>query len=151
MITYAEASDEINLLIKEAWELQSSDIVGYIPELRWQGIQYRNLPDTSKYWARVSIQTIFEEQASLSNGVGLAGKRRFESSGLVFVQIFCPKSDARAFEKGKLLAVIARDAFRGKSTESAIFFRNVRIQEIPQEDNFERLNIVAEFEYDEIG
>jgi len=120
-------------------------------KIRWQGLQKRSIPDGSKFWCRISKQTVFEEQATLSTCEGAPGQKKYTASGLVFVQLFCPKSESNAFGLGEQLAKIARDAFRGKSTENNIWFRNVRINEIPDEELYERFNIVGEFEYDELN
>ncbi|WZB35692.1 tail terminator [Enterobacteria phage FtMidnight] len=151
MIDYDKASDEINALFFAAWKDKAPAIVGYVPEVRWFGVEDSDLPDGSKFWARVSKQTVMEEQTSLSTCVGEPGKRRYTASGLVFVQLFCPKSVDKACELGERLAVVARNAFRGKTTPGKIWFRNVRINEIPPESLYFRFNIVAEFEYTENG
>lgn len=148
---YIDARNEINSLFYEAWQLKAAAIAGYLPEIRWQGVQYRSLPDGSKIWGRVSIQTVFEEQTTLSTCEGKPGQKRYTASGLVFVQLFCPKSDTESYAKGGKLAKIARDAFRGKSTPGKVWFRNARINEIPPEELYERYNVVTEFEYDELG
>ena len=147
----SDVTDEINALFFASWKAGSSAIVGYIPEIRWQGIQYRDIPDGSKFWCRFSKQTVSEPQATLSNCVTSPGNKRYNNYGLVFIQIFCPKSNAKSFELGKQLAVLARNAFRGKSTDSSIWFRNVRIKELNPEELYERFNVVAEYEFDEIG
>ena len=151
MIEFDQARNEINSLFLTAWNLYSAAIVSYIPEIRWQGVQYRDLPDGSKFWVRVSKQTVFEEQTTLSVCEGAPGQKRYTASGLVFVQIFCPKSNTQAFELGQELAKIARNAFRGKTTPGKIWFRNVRINELNPEELYERFNVVTEFEYDELG
>ena len=91
--TYSNAIDEINA---EFWNSWNSDktvfVVGYVPDVRWQGVEEPSLPDGSKFWARVSIQTVFEEQTALA---GNESKRRYTSSGLVFVQIFALKAMRR--------------------------------------------------------
>lgn len=151
MIEFDQARNEINSLFLTAWNLYSAAIVSYIPEIRWQGVQYRDLPDGSKFWVRVSKQTVFEEQTALSVCEGAPGQKRYTASGLVFVQIFCPKSNTQAFELGQELAKIARNAFRGKTTPGKIWFRNVRINELNPEELYERFNVVTEFEYDELS
>lgn len=151
MIEFDQARNEINSLFLTAWNLYSATIVSYVPEIRWQGVQYRDLPDGSKFWVRVSKQTVFEEQTTLSACEGAPGQKRYTASGLVFVQIFCPKSNTQAFELGQELAKIARNAFRGKTTPGKIWFRNVRINELNPEELYERFNVVTEFEYDELG
>lgn len=151
MIEFDEVNDEVNALFLSAWNAGSAAIVGYIPEIRWQGVQYRDLPDGSKFWARLHKETVIEEQASLSTCEGLPGQKKYTASGLVFVQLFCPKSETRAFDLGQKLAKLTRNAFRGKSTPGKIWFRNVRINEIGPEQLYERFNVVTEFEYDELG
>lgn len=151
MIEYGKVSDEVNALIFNAWQAGAADIVGIVPEMHWQGIEKREMPEGSQYWARVSIQTVFEQQSTLSDCVGTPYKKRYTVDALVFVQIFCPKSDASRFETGKQLAMLVRNSMRGKTTPGKIIFRNVRINEAGLEDLWERFNVVAEIEYDEIG
>ena len=152
MIEFDEVRNEIFALFNAAWEANTAAIVGYVPEVRWQGVQERDLPESSKFWVRVSKQTVFEEQATLSTCEGKPGQKKYTASGLVFVQLFCPKSNAQAVELGQKLAKVARNAFRGKTTPGKIWFRNARINDgIPPEELYERFNVVTEFEYDELG
>jgi len=150
MIAFSDTRDEIGALFLTAWQ-STVAIVGYVPEVQWQGVQYRTMPDGSKYWARLSKQTVIESQATLSTCEGLPGQRKYETSGLIFVQIFCPKSDSQAFELGQKLATVARNAFRGKVTPGKIWFRNVRINELEPEELYQRFNVVSEYEYNELG
>lgn len=147
--TFKDATDEICGAFWQAWNAaEVSSLVGYVPDVRWPFVEEPEKPEASKYWARVSIQTVFEEQTALA---GSDSKRRYTASGLVFVQLFCPKSRSDAGEIGRKLAEIARNSFRGKSTPGNVWFRNARINELSPENLFYRLNVVAEFEYDEIG
>jgi hypothetical protein len=153
MITdYTAAIDEISGFFYQDWNsVKTSAIVGYVPEIRWQNIELPSVPDASKFWCRFSTQSVFEEQTTLSNCAGEPGKKRFTLSGLVFIQLFCPKSNARANELGQKLAEVAKKTFRGKATENKIWFRNVRINDLEPENLYYRFNVVAEFEYDEMG
>jgi hypothetical protein len=148
--TYPQAIDDIFSLFLAAWQLATPDVVESVPEIRWQGAEQAELPDKSAYWCRVSTQTLFEEQSTL-NDVAQVGKKRYSNSGLVFVQLFCPMTDSQATEKGRALAVIARDAFRGQATSHGVWFRNARIVELPPEDDTYRFNVIAEYLYDDIG
>lgn len=145
---YVTAIDEMFSLFYEAWLAQSSDVVGYVPEVRWPGVEEPQTPDFSKYWLRVSQQTVIEEQTALA---GSDSKRRYTASGLIFVQLFCPKSEADAMENGRKLAVVARNSFRGKTTSGKVWFRNARINELTPEESAYRFNVVAEYEYDEVS
>ena len=150
-IEFDQARDEIFTLFNTAWQAETGAVAGYVPEIRWQGVEYRDTPDGSKFWARVTKDTVLEEQTTLSTCEGKPGQKRYTASGLVFVQIFCPKSNTQAFAIGQKLAKIARNAFRGKTTPGKIWFRNVRINELDPEELYYRFNVVTEFEYDELG
>ncbi len=145
MITYQDAIDEIFAIFNTAWEAGSTAIVGYIPEVRWYGVEEPASISMGKFWVRVSQQTVEEEQSTLRNGECT----RYTTDGLIFVQLFCPKSDSKSMEKGRNLATLARDAYRGNATSGKVWFRNARIKELPPETDWYRLNVVAEYEYDE--
>lgn len=151
MIEFDKVADEINALFFKAWKAETAAIVGYVPNIYWQGVQPRETPPSNKFWARVSKQTVFEQQATLSTCEGKPYQRKYTADGLIFIQLFCPKSETRAFEFGQQLAKIARNAFRGKVTDGRIWFRNVRINELEPEELYLRFNIVCEFQYDELG
>ncbi len=146
MISYEAAIDEMFDAFNVAWLANSSAVASYVPEVRWPGVEEPEIPEASKFWARVSQQTVDEGQSTLRNGD--AGQR-YTTDGLIFVQIFCPKSDSESMTKGRKLAIIARNAFRGHSTSGNVWFRNARINELSPEEKFYRFNVVAEYEYDE--
>jgi len=149
--TYDEARNQIFGLFKAAWDANTTAVAGYVPEVRYQGKEVGTVPDSTKHWARISTQSVLETQATLSTCVEESGKSRYESSGLVFVQLFAPKNVATAYDIGTKLAQIARNAFRGKKTTGQVWFRNVRINNLEPEALLYRFNVVAEYEYDEIG
>jgi hypothetical protein len=151
MITQSAARGEIFTQFKTGWDSNSAAVAGYIPEVEWQGVQLRETPDIGKYWVRVSIQTVGENQSSLSVAEGINGQRRYTAFGFVIIQVFAPRSTKDSFQNGIKLAEIAKKIFRGKTTPGKIWFRNVRVNELSPENSFYRLNVVAEFEYDELG
>ena len=148
MISYIQAVDEIFDKINTAWKANTTSIVGYVPKMRWPGVEEPKKPNLGKYWARTSQETVTEEQTGLRNG---DNGQRYTALGLVFVQIFCPKSDGQSMVNGRSLAIVARDALRGKTTSCKVWFRNARIKELSPEDNWYRFNVIAEYEYDEIS
>lgn len=151
MIEYPDAIDELYAKFVAAWNAQSAAVVGYVPQIFFQGVQPETPPDSSKYWCRVSHDIVIESQTSLSTCEGAPGQRRYTAQGLLFVQLFGPKEDAQAFEFLQKLAIIGRNAYRGKTTPGHIWFRNVRVKPLPDEELYKRFNVIAEFEYDEIG
>lgn len=151
-IGFNAAFNEICSQFYAKWKADAPAVVGYIPEVRWPYKEVATIPSGSKYWVRFSSQNVFEEQTTLSSSCGLPGQKRFTASGLVFIQLFLPQSDAANGDKGRQLAMIARDAYRGKSTSGKVWFRNARINDgIAPENSFNRLNVVAEFEHDDLG
>ena len=150
MINYAQAMDEIRRRFYEDWTAKASLIVGYTPEVTFANVGKKETPQSNVYWARFSTQTVTDEQATLSNCEGTPNQFKYTAEGLIFVQLFLPKDDLQANEKGEKLAVIARNAFRKKSTAGGVWFKNARIQEQPQEELFYRFNVVAEYSYDEL-
>ena len=52
--------------------------------------------------------------------------------------------------KGRDLAEIARNSFRGKCVEG-IVFRNARINDLPSEELFYRFNVIAEYQFSELS
>lgn len=147
-----QATDEMFALLNSAWIAGAAAIVGYLPEIKWQGVPERNIPDASQYWARVTKQTVLEGQGSLSDCAGELGQKRYTVTGLLFIQLFLPKCENDCSEIGRQLAVLVRDAYRGQSTPGGVWFRNATINDgIPPEEICERINVVVEFEYDDLG
>jgi hypothetical protein len=146
--TYSTAIKSMFSLFFTAWQAGATSIVGYIPNINWPGIEKPTKEDASKFWARVSQQTVDEGQTALA---GAGSRRRYTAKGLIFIQLFCPKTDSRSIDLGRSLAVLARDSFRGKISTENVWFRNVRIQELDAEESYHRFNVVVEYEYDEMG
>lgn len=129
-------------------------LFGYLPEIRWQGPLIAAIPNSDKYWMRVSHQTVLTTQANLSNCEGLPGQTRYNVQGLTYVQLFGPNDDKEVADKSLKLATIARSAFLGplkQAGDNQIWFRNARINTLPLENDLYRLNVVAEHEYDELA
>ena len=147
---YVDATDEIYTLFKTQWDLKTPDVLPYVPEVRYGNNEKKGKPPSDKFWVRITIDSVNSEQTSLSTCAGKPYQRRYTDYGLVFVQVFCPKSVANSDEIGKQLASIARATFRGVATPGQVWFRNARINDLPPEDLFYRFNVVAEYEYDEL-
>ena len=144
--TYTQAIDEIFGRFNDIWQAQATGICGEVPEVRWHGIESPEKPNYDKYWVRVSQETVDERQSTLRNpNCG----QRHRTDGLLFIQLFCPKSDARSMENGRKLATIARDAYRGYTSPSGVWFRNARVSELEAEEKWIRFNVIVTYQYDE--
>lgn len=150
--TYTQATADMFGLLKPVWDVQVTAALGLtVPaELRWQGNEKEQSIPGDVFWGRISRQTLESEQTSLSTCVGTLGGRRYTEFGLIFVQLFGPISDGASQAKLGKVAELMRNALRRKSTPNVVWFRRASINELPQEKRFNRLNVVAEFNYDEV-
>lgn len=148
MTTNAEgAVNEIYNLFTAGWNAGASAIVGYIPKIQYYGIDEGETPDNSKFWVRLSTQEVNSEQGTLSESVVSQGSKRYETYGLIFLQIFAPKrSDAITIIRK--LAQLAKSIFHNSTTN--VIIRNASIKEAPSENGAIRFNVIAEYEFSEI-
>lgn len=150
MITHPQqALDAMFKLFNDKWKAGATAIVGYVPQIVWPLTDVRAIPAADKYWCRVSTQSVGEPLASLSEVVE-PGKRMYEPFGLLFIQLFVPKSDAQAAVRGLALATLARNSFKGVQTPNGVWFRESKINNLPDEEKSYRFNIIVEYEYNEI-
>lgn len=146
---YVDAKDSIYSLFESEWkDGRVKSIVGYDTAILWRNIELESKPPSDEFWVRLSTQTVDDDQSSLAD---FNGRRRFTNIGLIFVQIFAPKSNPQANEFAEKLAVIARDIFRGKTEDGCVWLRHSRIKELPEERDTFRFNVIADYEYDEIS
>lgn len=149
--TYLEASEQIYQVLTTAWDSGATAIAGLVPPLYYPGDEPANTEDGSGFYARVSIQTVLDSQITLSNAVGTAGSRRFESVGIIVFQLYCPHIIGNSYHTGRKLAVLVRDAYRGTTTQEGVWFLHPRIRELPPEDVLHRFNVLVNFRYDDVG
>lgn len=150
--TYHEATDQIYLVLTTIVTSGATAILGYVPVIYWPGDKPPETAEGNVFWIRVSRQNITEDQATLSSDVAQVGvgKQRFETLGILVVQIFCPQSTLNAYDLGSQMAVLIRNAYRKATTEGGCWFTNCRVRELPPEDVFHRFNVLVNYRYDDI-
>lgn len=145
-LTLSTARDEILGLFNEYWLFQTPVYNnGQAIEVEWQGVDTKKPPRPGKPLARIFIKHSQSSQRTF----GATGARRFTRFGLVTVQVFAPIVRGNGLSLSEKLAIIARDAFEGRGTDSGIWFRNARTVEIGPDGTFFQYNVVVEFQYDE--
>jgi hypothetical protein len=146
-LTIEQSRDEIHTLFKTAWdagvettgkEITYWDAKKIVPVTNDDDSN----PDT---WARILIQHVLANQASLANR---SGQRKYRRSGLVTVQVFTPLGTGLSIADKVYKIVI--DAFEGQATPGNVWFRNVRLNEVGPSGSWFQANVIADFEYDEI-
>lgn len=147
-----QARKEVFALIAARWAAGASTIVAPLqaPELRFQGVEKAGVPGATKYWARASTQLATTRQAAFAmNGPGQSSPV-YDTAGVVFVQIFAPMSVLDSYAKGELLAELAQCMFMATETASGVWFRNPRINELPNDGTWYRWNALADFQFNQV-
>lgn len=148
-MTYDEAYDEIMTLFNTAWEAQG----GAAPKVFWEDLaadapKDEVLPESRPpEWARASMRFLDGQQGAFVLDTGGAPKK-WERFGLVTIQIFTPAGTG--LRRAGPLAKVVVDAFEGKSTPGGAWFRNVRRVDVGRSGSWFQVNVIANFEYDEV-
>ena len=145
--TFSQARDEIQALFQSAWNANSPALNGgTAPRVEWDGVSDGTSRDPAKPYAAVFVRHSGSSQATL----GRVGQRRFNRRGLVVVQVYTPINNRVGLSLAESFAIIARNAYEGVGTSSGIWFRNTRINEIGPDKSWYRMDVLSEFEYDEL-
>lgn len=141
---FLDAYTTVTTLFRTYWAANAGAIVGnaYVPELRFGQVQVDNIPQ--KNFGRMTMEVVTDGQSSFRQTDG----KRFRADGLIYIQIFGAKTDTQGAERARQLAYMSQRRLR--KALDCISTRNVRINAAPDEQKFWRLNVIAEFSYDEI-
>ncbi len=135
--TFEEANNEILDVFQAAWGPTGNTAVF--------DNKKGEKPAATASWARVTVRHTGGNQASLAN---VGGQRRWSRDGIITVQVFVPAGEG--LSGAYALAKIVADAYEGTATPSAVWFRNVRVNEIGESGHWFQVNVLAEFTYDEV-
>jgi len=139
--TLTQARDEILGHFKAAWDADGT--ASQYPIRYWAVSEEKPTTDA---WVRITVAHVDGGQATLS---GATGQRRFRHFGVVTVQVFTKYGDGLTLNDQ--LCTVAKNAFEGEVTSPGrVIFRNVRLNEVGQDDQWFQTNVLADFEYDEI-
>lgn len=131
-LTVEQARDEMSALFNTAW---SPRVV------LWDGVPGNDKPTTRVSWARFAIRHSDGGSASIS-------RNHFRRYGTIIIQLFSPVGDGLSALDP--LTKIALDAYEGQSTAGGAWFRNVRSKEIGPDGDWYQVNVLVDFEYDEV-
>lgn len=142
---YISARDSMFELIRS-----TAQAFSYFPHIEYPMIVNQSKPDASKIWLRASTQIVSVEQTALSTCEVENGKKLYTSYGLVIVEFYIPKIEPNG-SLALMWAIQLQNAFRNASSNDGVIYRKARINDgIEPEENFFRLNVVANFEFDEV-
>jgi len=144
------AGDSIRKQLNDAWVALTPAVVGSTQPVRleWDGVDTKTKRDPQKPFAAVFVKHLDGGQATFADPLG---QRKFSRSGLVTVQVFQPLLNSGGLSLVQKLAIIARDAFEGKSTADGVWFQNVKLKDIGDDaKGWYQINVLASFTYDEL-
>lgn len=136
-LTYKEAVDDINAMIKIVGDSEGFPI-------HWDNKRTTNSMTTEQPYVAFLIRHAGGQQTSL----GGVGQRTFLRVGTAIARVFTPTG--KGLSSAYILAKSIVDAYEGVHSPNGVWFRNVRIQEIGKEGQFHELQVLIEFEYNEI-
>lgn len=143
---YQAAIDEMFGMIKTAVESAAAQAIAVI-DMRWPGMPKPAAVPMDSYWARISTQIVTDNQSSLTNANGV---KRFRAIGLLYFQLFCPRTQPSRLDSGRQLAELVQKAFRSPAPSGSIQFRSAQIRELPPTEENYPINVVVTFEYDSV-
>jgi hypothetical protein len=146
-LTPQNARKELFALVDSIWQAQTNAIIGYIPEVRWQGMQESAIPASSKFWMRVSTKGVSNRQRGFSMPDNGQSHAIFDNIGFITLQIFAPMTSPTGYAKGELLSAKGQCMFMATETGGAIWFRNPRIIELDNDGTWYRWNVVADYQF----
>lgn len=145
MADQEQARDEILALFKTAWDagVESSGIAVVYSH---DGQQPPDAQETGEAgsptpWARVSLIHATGDGRSISG-------RLQTSEGFLQCEIYV--APAQGLRQADRLAKIVKNAYRRQTTAGGATFRNVRHQEQGRDGAWVRMDVLVDFEYDEI-
>lgn len=92
-------------------------------------------------WIKVGVRHVDGQDTAL-------GRRKITRLGNVTCQIFEPYGKGGSLSQR--LAKVAERAFRGKETANGVWFRRVRTVEYGRDGIWQRTDVLAEFQYDDV-
>jgi hypothetical protein len=136
-MTGDEARDEMLAVFKAAW-----DTTDYDANVVYSDKDGR--PANAAAWARVVLRHADGGQASLADH---DGKRRWKAIGTLWVQVYGPAGDGEVLTMA--LAQTVLNAYR-TARGGGVWYRNPRKREAPSSGDFSQVNVLVDFQYDEV-
>ena len=148
--TLTTARDEIHEIFQTKWDADSPAVNGgAIPPTAYDGRAFTT--PQGQAWARIRVRHAGGTQATLSGGLSLPSRTRFNKTGIVIVSIYQPVEAGGDTLLSEQLALIAKEAFEGQQTPSQVWFRDVVSAEVGVDGPWFQVNVTAGFTYDEFA
>ncbi len=136
--------------IQTCWDAGAGAIVGYVPDIRFQGVEEGALPGADKYWMRVSTQGVANPQRGHRVNEPGVSKPVFDNLGFITLQLFAPMKSVDSWEKGELLSELGQGMFMASDIGGGIWFRNPRIRQNDNDGTWYRWNVIADYQFSQV-
>lgn len=145
-MTYEEALDAMYATFSAAWSSGAAAVVGYVPEVRREGVANANAAPLDKVYASFYVRNAVEDQATLGTPVG-PGTHDYESVGLLVICIHGPKDDDASIGYLRKLATLVTNAYRRAGGE--VWYREVTRRERDPDERWYKVDVQATYEFRE--
>lgn len=150
-LTPQQARKQMFALVEGVWDAKAATIVGYRPEIRYQGVEEANPPGAGKFWMRIGTTTVTTRQSGHQmpdepNGSPVV----YDTYGFITLQMFAPMKSKDSWAKGELLAELGQCMFMASETGGSVWFRNPRIRELNNDGTFYRWNVIADYQFSQV-
>lgn len=149
-VSAPNARREMFAHVNTCWQANTTAIVGYIPEIRWQGLEKSGLPGSDKYWMRASTREVDTRHKGHRLPVAGLSEVVYDTEGVITLQIFAPMRQRTAYDLGEKLAHEGRKIFMAASTPSAVWFRRPRVVELDNDGTWYRWNVSADYQFSQV-
>ena len=150
-LTPQQARKQMFALVEGVWDAKAEAIVGYRPEIRYQGVEEGNPPGAGKFWMRIGTTTVTTRQSGHRMPDGPEGSPVvYDTYGFITLQMFAPMKSKDSWAKGELLAELGQCMFMASETGGSVWFRNPRIRELNNDGTFYRWNVIADYQFSQV-
>ncbi len=150
-LTPQQARKEMFALVNTCWQAGAGAIVGYVPEIRWQGIEEAALPGADKFWMRAGTTNVTTRQSGHQMpDAPLGSPVVYDTYGFITLQIFAPMKGRGTWSKGELLSELGQRMFMASETGGGVWFRNPRIRDLNNDGTFYRWNVIADYQFSQV-
>ena len=142
---YVSAVNEMYGKAKDA-AVTSAALVGIAsPVIRYVGRDRETVPPASSFGVEISQVNATDRQTAF----GIV-KRRYTTTGTLYMRVFVPQAGINTFENGRKWSDGMKKAFRVATPGATVWYRNARVSEISPEHGAYRFNVAVDYVYDEI-
>lgn len=131
--------------IEEARDVMLGHATAALPAdflITYTDMQPEQTLDGKSAWSRITVKHLDGGQ----RGFGGDGTRKFENTGILCIEIFTPVGTGQL--SGDRLAYDAKVALENVQS-SQVWYRNIRAADVGRDGGYQKINIYAEFEYDD--